>query len=276
MTTPQKNQIDFLDPNLELAEAALLIAQDEYPDLDIPLYLRRFDEWAERANKRIPEKASIADAIGALNHVLFKEERFSGNALDYYDPRNSFLNEVMDRKVGIPITLSIIYLEVGQRIGLPLVGVSFPGHFLVKCAIQEGDVILDPFAGGASLGKEELETQLEHIYGKDNARNMALAPLLIPAENKEILARLLRNLKAIYLHHNKMREALNIVDRMLTITPDSAGEIRDRGLIYQQLECHRAALEDLRRYLNMDPAAEDAEEIRIRLIELQRVAARIN
>lgn len=265
-----------LTAEMELAEAALVIAKDEYPDLDIARYLERFDEWAIRVNQRLAEGASLADAINALNHVLFKEERFSGNAIDYYDPRNSFLNDVMDRKVGIPITLSIIYLEVGLRLGLPLAGVSFPGHFLVKCTIQEGDVILDAFAGGVSLGKEELETQLEHLYGKEAARNMALGPLLNPAQNTDILTRLLRNLKAIYLHHNKMPQALNVVDRILGLTPDVAGEIRDRGLIYQQLECHRAAYNDLQRYLTIEPGAEDAEEIRTRVIDLQRVAARIN
>ncbi|HEB80915.1 MAG TPA: hypothetical protein ENI71_03450, partial [Chromatiales bacterium] len=146
-----------------LARGALEIARLEYPDLDPDAYLWRLDDYAERV--RAAGGAGLTDQVLALNRILFREEGYAGNLEEYYDPRNSFLNEVMDRRLGLPITLSIVYLEVGRRVGLPVEGVSFPGHFLVKLPVQGGALVLDPFDAGRSLDEEDLQEQLTQVYG---------------------------------------------------------------------------------------------------------------
>src|SRR5262245_47030825 len=156
------------EDDFDLAEAALLIAQEEQPELNITAYLSRLDTLAATIQARLPEASDPASIITQLNILLFQEEKLSGNAVDYYDPRNSFLNEVLDRKIGIPITLSVIYMEVGRRLGLLLVGVGFPGHFLVKHIGAEGEVVLDPFHGGVTLTQEQLAQKLREMYGENN------------------------------------------------------------------------------------------------------------
>lgn len=264
------------DKDFDLAEATLLVAAEEYPGLDIGAYLRKLDELAAGLKRRLRVDISTADTILSLNRYLFKELGFAPNSEDYYDPRNSFLNEVLDRKVGIPITLSIVYLEVGRRLGLMLQGVSFPGNFLVKCTTRGDTIVLDPYSNGISLSIADLQQRLQQMYGGEAASKAQVAGLLEAASNKEILARMLRNLKTIYLHYNQMRQALATVDRILIVLPGETAEVRDRGIIYQKLECFRAALADFQRYLESDPTAEDADAIRDRMIELQRSAARLN
>ncbi|HEV8712716.1 MAG TPA: tetratricopeptide repeat protein [Candidatus Binatia bacterium] len=261
------------EEELDLAEAALLIAQEEHPDLDIAAYLRRLDELAASVRARLPQAPAPADIIHNLNIRLFHEEGLTGNESEYYDPRNSFLNEVLDRKRGIPITLSLIYLEVGRRLGLPLVGVGFPGHFLVKYSGADGDVVLDPFAGGATLSRDELEQRLRSMYGDANPFLAQISQLLVPASKKEILVRMLRNLKGIYLQQNDFTRALAAVDRILLVAPDLALEVRDRGAVHQRLGHLQAALQDFRSYLQMVPNAEDAEAVRT---VISRMMARLN
>lgn len=257
------------EEKLDLAEAALLIAQDEYPELDVSTYLHRLDELAETVRTRLLPDAGPESIIAAMNYLFFSEQGFSGNDADYYDPRNNFLNDVLDRRVGIPITLSIVYMEVGQRLGLPLEGISFPGHFLVKLPTESGDVVLDPYAGGVSLTEEDLNERLYHAYGHEKP-DMPLNRLLASAGKKEILARVLRNLKNSYVQTEDFSKALSVIDRLLLIAPNLPGEVRDRGLIYEQLECPHAALQDYRRYLELEPEAPDAEDIRTRAIDLQQ------
>ncbi|MGH8652256.1 MAG: SirB1 family protein [Gammaproteobacteria bacterium] len=151
------------DGLINLAEAALLFAQSEYPELRVDTYLSRLDEMAAVVKKRLVPGASLASVIFKLNRFLFEEQGFAANIDEYYDPRNSFLNEVLERKTGIPISLSMIYIEIGQRIGLPLTGVLFPGHFLVKLSIDGGDIVLDPFAGGRSLSEQDLLCHLSNL-----------------------------------------------------------------------------------------------------------------
>jgi len=264
------------DDTINLAEGALVIASEEYPSLDIGAYLARLDEMGATLKRRLRADISPADTIVALNRFVFEENGFTGNSADYYDARNSFLNEVLDRKRGIPITLAIVYIEIGQRIGLPLQGISFPGHFLVKCPLREGAVILDPYERGMSLGLDELRKRVKALGSGTEPPDPVIANMLAAAGNKEILARMLRNLKAIYTHHKDWIKALSAADRIITIMPLCAEEYRDRGTIYVNLECFRAALFDLQAYLQMLPAAKDADTVREQVVELQTAAARLN
>jgi regulator of sirC expression with transglutaminase-like and TPR domain len=263
------------DEDISLAEAALLIAGHGYPDLNVAAYLSRIEELAYMLRLRIAEDESVPGRIGALNQFLFGDLGFAPNSEDYYDPRNSFLNEVLERRTGIPITLSVIYMELGRKIGLPLQGVSFPGHFLVKCAVPEGAVVLDPYSGGISLGVKDLQKRLREVRGGEVSRAI-VAELLVSASNKEIIVRLLRNLKAVYLREHNLDKALPIMDWIIATVPEQTPELRDRGMIYQELECPRAALADFEAYLQRSPSCADADDIRSRIIELQREAARLN
>jgi regulator of sirC expression with transglutaminase-like and TPR domain len=263
------------DEDISLAEAALLIAGHGYPDLNVAAYLSRIEELAYMLRLRIDEGDSIPERISELNQFLFGDLRFAPNSEDYYDPRNSFLNEVLERRTGIPITLCVVYMELGRKIGLPLQGLSFPGHFLVKCAVPEGDVVLDPYSGGISLSLADLQKRLREVRGGEVSRAI-VAELLVSASNKEIIVRLLRNLKAIYLREHNLDRALPIVDWIIATMPEQTPELRDRGMIHQELECSRAALADFEEYLKRSPSCEDADDIRRRIIELRREAARLN
>lgn len=257
-----------------LARAALEIARLEYPQLESEDYLRRLDEHAERVRAAFAPDAGLTDKVLALNRVLFDEEQYTGNLEEYYDPRNSFLNEVMDRRLGLPITLSIVYLEVGRRVGLDLVGVSFPGHFLVKLPVQGGALVLDPFDAGRSLDEDDLQEQLAQVYGEDPTP--PVSQLLNAASPREILVRLLRNLKGVYLQRNQLEKALDVMNCVLAIAPELASEVRDRGRLLEQLECLRPALQDYQRYLELVPDAPDSDQVRSDLIRIQQDAQRIH
>jgi len=264
-----KELLDRPEEEMGLAEAALLIAQDEYPHLDIGAYLQRLDDLSREVGARLSPGAPPENIIATMNHLLFQEKGFAGNEKQYYDARNSFLNEVLDRKVGIPITLSIVYMEVGRRLGLSLEGVSFPGHFLVKLERQQGRIVVDPYSGGISLNEQELTNRLHQSYG--DQLDVPLDRLLASAGKRQILTRLLHNLKAIYLHTEEFTKVLTVIDRILLISPNLPAELRDRGLIYERLECAQSALEDYRRYIEVEPNAPDAREIRSRMINLQKI-----
>jgi regulator of sirC expression with transglutaminase-like and TPR domain len=264
------------EENINLAEAALVIAADAYPVLDIDAYLERIDEMGQALRRRLRPDISTADAVIALNHYLFEELGFSGNATDYYDPRNSYLNEVIDRRIGIPITLSLMYIEIGRRIGLALHGVSFPAHFLVKCVTRDGAIVLDPYARGASLSLDELKLRVKKLVGGIDPAPEMMKGVLATAGKREILARMLRNLKGIYLHRNEPNKALGTADRILELAPEAAEELRDRGRIYLDLECFRAALADFQHYVWLKPQAADAAVIRAKVEELRQVAALLN
>lgn len=278
--TPQAERFRQLvcgpDEAINLAEAALLIASEEYHDLDIAAYLARLDELAATLRHRLRADISPADTIIALNRFLFEEQGFGGNAADYYDPRHSFLNEVLDRKRGIPLTLALIYIEIGRRIGLPVHGIAFPAHFLVKCQLREGTVVLDPYAKGISLSFDDIRQRVKSLRNGAEPPRSVIAGMLATASNKDILVRMLRNLKAIYSHHQEWLKALAATDRIISVMPSLAEEYRDRGMIYLSLECFRAALFDLQAYIKMLPVAADAETVRRKVIELQQVASRLN
>jgi len=263
------------EEDIDLAEAALVIAAHEYPGLDVNACLGRIAELAETLRRRLRPDISPTDALIALNRYLFEELGFSGNVADYYDPRNSYLNEVLDRRLGIPITLSLLCVEVGRRIGLALHGVSFPGHFLVKCVMRDGVVVLDPYARGASLSLDDLQQRLRALRGDAPPPDM-VQHMLAAAGRKDTLVRLLRNLKSNYLERRDLSRALAAADRIIELAPRTADEYRDRAGIYLDLECFRAALSDFRDYLMLKPGADDAAMVQRRVVELQQIAARLN
>ena len=212
----------------------------------------------------------------ALNRHLFKELGFRGNTREYYDPRNSYLNEVLERRAGIPITLSILYMEIGRRLGLRLEGVSFPGHFLLKLRVRGGQLVLDPFCGGEAQGEAELRARLARVLPQSEAAARPLGEFLQAAGPRQILARLLRNLKGIYLQSQEAQNMLEVMQRMVMVAPHAAEEVRDRGLAYYRLDCFRAALGDLQDYLERRPDAPDADEIRSKAAALRLACARLN
>jgi regulator of sirC expression with transglutaminase-like and TPR domain len=265
------------EEDIDLAEAALVIAMEEYRTLDVPAYLRRIDDMAGTLKRRLRSDISTAETVIALNCYLFDELGFAGNAADYYDPRNSFLNEVLDRRLGIPITLSMLYVEIGRRVGLAVRGVSFPGHFLVKCPVRDGAVVLDPYARGISLGLDDLRERLKALGGGSvEVSDEAVRQMLVSAGKREILGRVLRNLKGIYMQKRDFERALSASSRVLMLDAGAAEEYRDRGNIYFELECFRAALADYQRYLQLRPGANDAGPVRSKVAELQQLAARLN
>lgn len=262
--------------NVSLAEGALLIAAEEYPDLDVDGYLARIDEMGSRLRRRLRSDAGATEALIALNRYVFDELGFSGNSQNYYDPKNSYLNDVIDRRLGIPITLSVVYIEIGGRIGLRLEGVSFPSHFLVKCGLRDGAVVLDAYARGASLGVEDLQERLKAV-AKDIEPNPTLvASLLVAASTKDILARMLRNLRSIHETQAEPLKALSASNRILALVPSAADEYRDRAELYAGLECFRAAVDDFRQYLRLKPQAHDILHVAGRIAELEPLAARLN
>ena len=269
------------DARIDLAQACLMIAQDAYPGLNIERYLAEIERMALRLRGATPQNASVEERVVALNQFLFGDLGYRGNTDEYYDPRNSYLNEVIDRKTGIPITLAVLYMGIGRRVGLPLQGVSFPGHFLVRMRLRGGTLVLDPFAGGAPQSEDDLRERLKRVIPKGAAGNVPLADLpleqfLEPATNRQILARVLRNLKGIYRETDKPERMLEVLNRMLVVVPDATGELRDRGFLYQRLECYRAALKDLNDYVEREPEASDYDEVRVRLVELSALCARLN
>lgn len=262
--------------NFSLAEASLLIAQDVYSDLDIDRYLGRLNEMAETVRARVPGDAFAEQKILAINHHLFRELQYLGNIDDYYDPRNSYLNEVIDRHTGIPITLSILYMEIGKRLGLNIHGVSFPGHFLVKLKVKRGHMVIDPFIGGETQSEADLRQRLAQVLPATEAEKTPIYRYLETASPRQIIARMLRNLKNIYVKDERPEAALDVMHRMLLLMPESVEELRDRGLLYQRLECFRPALSDLQNYLRRNPDAPDAPDMQSRIVDLKAACARLN
>lgn len=262
--------------DFDLAEACLLVAQDVYPDLDPARHLARIDQLASTIRSRVAVDAFAKQKVAALNQHLFNELGFSGNSHAYYDPRNSYLNQVLERRIGIPITLSILYMEVGRRLGLRLQGVSFPGHFLVKLRVSGGQLVLDPFCGGAAQSESDLRARLALVLPRRDADTLPLTDFLQAATSRQILARLLRNLKGIYLRSEEAQNTLEVMQRMVMVAPHAAEEVRDRGLAYYRLDCFRAALADLQDYLDRRPGAPDADEISSKIAALRVACARLN
>jgi regulator of sirC expression with transglutaminase-like and TPR domain len=265
-----------LSPDPDLAVAALMIARVEYPELDASRYLAQLDFIGDEACRRLSNAVPPADTphdvdadryakVVSLNAYLFDELHFVGNETDYGDPRNSFLNEVIDRRTGIPITLSLVYMEVARRAGLAIEGINFPGHFLLRCpagrqAPYAQDLIIDPFHGGALLSRDLLA---EQSGGRDEDEDPARfeSRLLPRATKPQILSRMLANLKRVYVNMQSFPQARDVADLLIALDPSAIGELRDRGLLAYNLKDFSGALRDLQAYLKLIPSgAQDDEE----------------
>jgi regulator of sirC expression with transglutaminase-like and TPR domain len=256
---------------IDLPRAALLVAGEEYPDLDPAAYLARIDALGAALRERISEEPMADRQVAALNALLFGEEGFRGNSAAYYDPRNSYLNEVLDRRLGIPITLSVVYVAVGRRAGLPLVGVGLPAHFLVAC---EGPtrLLVDPFNCGRVVGLDDCHELLRQAFGSA----MVLEPRHLEATPpRHILARLITNLKVAYQRSGDLPRALRASEQLSLVLPTSA-ELRDRGLLRYRLADLAGAAAELSQYLEFEPAAPDAEAVRRHIALIEQLRERRN
>ncbi len=260
--------------SIPLTETALSIAQDAYPDLDLQAELAALDVLAVRLKRRIAEGTAAIQRLRLLNHFFYRDLGFGANANDYYDPDNSYLNVVLKQRRGILISLAVLYMELGQQIGLPLKGVSFPNHFLVRMSIPAGEVVLDPLTG-ETLSKEQLQEMLDPYLEREGIADPNQVPLglfLQVASHREIIARMLRNLKAIYLQESRWQRLLAVQNRLVILLPESIEEVRDRGLAYANLECFRPALADLEAYVTARPDASDTTQIRDRMPALRNMS----
>ncbi len=256
------------DDQISLLDASLLIAMDEYPTLDVAAIRSQFAELAQAADMAADGQSGPLARLKSLNHFLFETQGFTGNFLDYYNPRNSYLNDVLERKLGIPISLAVIYIELGRSLGVDLSGVSFPGHFLVRVPVEGGLIIIDPFNRGKSIGADELKFRASGSGEIDAPSEDELFRMLTPCDNKTVLIRMLNNLKSLYRSEKDNVRALRVVHRLVQMT-GSVYERRDRGLLYIELGAHYAARADLSAYLVAHPNAGDAAEVRIALVAAQ-------
>jgi len=254
-----ENEVRRPEEHVDLALCALLIAQAEYPQLAIERHLTQLDHLAEEVRDRLSDESAPLVVFRETIDTLFRRRGFTGNRDAYYDPRNSFLSDVLDRKKGIPISLGVVLLEVGWRLGLPLEGVNFPSHFLVRYSGDAIRLLVDPFHGGEIRFEDEAQELLDRVYGG----MVRVRPrFLQPATKRDILARMLGNLKSIYLNIQDHDRALGTVERILVIRPTAAVQIRDRGTLLARVGRTEEALEQLRWYLDHAPEAADADRIR--------------
>lgn len=261
------------DDDFSTFEAAVSIAQDEYPDLDPQGVLAEVDALAERLKRRLSADAAPLQRLRLLNRYFFQELGFSGNVNDYYDPRNSYLNDVLAARRGIPISLALLFVELATQVGLTARGVSFPGHFLVKLRMPRGEVVIDPF-NGRSLSREELEERLQPYrrqHGLVGDDEVPLGLFLQAAPPRDVLARMLRNLKEIHRTAEDWPRLLAVQQRLVVLLPRAWEERRDRGLVLAEIGRYDDAAQDLADYLTRRPRADDAVALRGRLDELRQL-----
>ncbi|MGL5807401.1 MAG: SirB1 family protein [Xenococcaceae cyanobacterium] len=257
------DEIDREDKSIDLAKASLSFALAEYPHLDIDKYLNALDVMADEISDRRTEENYPLKIIKTINNYLFEELGYRGNSNDYYNPRNSFLNDVIDLRQGIPISLSVVYLEIAKRINFPMVGIGMPGHFLIRPEFESAAIFVDVFEKGEILFQQDCETRLNALYQQVDRQPIELKPeFLAPVSNKQILVRMLTNLKFIYINTQELKRALRVTEGILMLFPGHPREIRDRGLIYFHMGEWQQASENLNFYLAISPDAEDAEAIR--------------
>lgn len=273
MTAPQPSprrlladELSRSDAEMDLARAVLLVAKEEYPQLSVDLYLARLDQVAEEVKDRLANETASLIVLGEVIDTLYTRRKLSGNREAYYDPRNSFLNDVLDRGVGIPLTLGIVILEVSWRLGLPLEGVKFPGHFLVRYTGSEVRLLIDPFDGGRIRFEDDAQQFLDQGYGGMVSMREAF---LRPSTKRDILVRLLTNLKGIYTKIGDDRRSLAVVERLLMIMPTAPLVSRSRGMLLAKLGRHEEAARQLEAYLRVSPAADDTYNVQKLVRELR-------
>jgi regulator of sirC expression with transglutaminase-like and TPR domain len=274
------------DATIDLALAALLIACAEYPELKPAYYLEQLDVLALRVGARLglpapegtgpfqlPEEMQRLDVVAAMNEVLFQQEGFQGDKEDYYNPANSFLNDVLERHKGLPITLSLLYIEVGKRIGIQFDGIGLPFHFVVGCLLPQGRIYIDPYEAGRIYSARECRERVRHMLGGEGK---LYTQWFEPISSRKLLARLLNNLRHIYLRTEDYARALLICDYLVLLLPQSAAERRERGAIHFQLRHYARALQDLSRYVELAPHAGDVDETRRQIKTLRQIIAKMN
>ena len=262
------------DERVDILRAALTFSRIQEPVLDVEHYVHRVDELAARVAAKIEDPDDPVQIIAALNDVLFREEVFRGNTVDYYSPRNSFLHHVLDRRLGIPITLALVYMEVARRVGFQLFGVGMPGHFLLKHYDVDGhSILIDAFERGSIVTEDDCRQKLDSIY----SGQVALQPeFLLPVTRRQMLTRMLNNLRSIYLSQRDFRRAVQVVDLILVIYPRSPEDMKQRAVLRYNLNDFRGALSDFEEYVKMSPDASDAEEIKQTALSLRRSMAMMN
>jgi regulator of sirC expression with transglutaminase-like and TPR domain len=271
--SPEFERLLRRDARPDLTRIALEIARDAYPDLEPGPYLERIEALAARVRDRAPAAAKARQVLGQINWVLFVEEGFQGNTEDYYDPKNSYLNQVIERKTGIPISLSVLYRAVAHRLGLEMEGVNLPAHFMLRVDRGDETIFVDPFHAGALLDRQGCERRVAELIG----RPVVLSDLEIaPCGLDLVVTRMLRNLKAIYLRGHDFSTALPVQRRLAALNPDDPLEQRDLGMLCLQLDRPADAIAPLQSLLDARPEPEDADAIRAFLRAARREVATWN
>ena len=254
------------EPALDLVEASLIIALEDQPGLEIDGYLYQVGGWSSSIRERLEGSRDIERIVEMINRVLFEEEGFHGESDDYYDPRSALLNEALDRHAGLPITLSILYLEISRRVGIDATGVSLPGRFLVKLTGEFGQIVVDPFEGGRVLTTIELQKILDEMYGGGvRLREHHLRSF----SRREVLAREIAHLKAANLSRPDRLRAVASIDRLLILDDRDVYEVRDRAMLAMQMHAYTQAIEFFERYLELSPHAEDGHRVRQQIAYLR-------
>jgi len=258
--------VQLSESEIDLSEASLVIALEEYPALQIDRYLEQIDRWSVAIRERVEGSHDVERIVEEINRFLYEQEGFHGEADDYYDPRNAFLNEVLDRHAGLPIALSIVYIEISRRLGIQMTGVSLPGRFLVKVTGPWGEILLDPFDEGRVLSTQECQKLMDEVYGGGvRLREHHLRSF----SKRQILARLLSHLKSLYLRRRDLPGAMASIDRLLILDSKDPFEIRDRGVVAMQMHDYRQAILDFEEYLELMPHADDRAKTREQIAYLR-------
>jgi regulator of sirC expression with transglutaminase-like and TPR domain len=261
------------EDEIDLGRAALALARLEHSDLDEDSYVARLREFAEQLRPNLLQSLASKDVVDAVSRHLFEKLGFCGNEGDYYDLRNSFLSDVIDRRTGIPITLSVVYLEVARHLDLPYFGVGLPGHFLVKYDDGCQRVYVDPFNGGRTLKRSQCQKWLREILG----RRVVLREHDFAAVDKRyIIRRMLNNLRDIYLNSRRYRKGLEVIEMLQLLSPGATEELKQRAWLHYELGQHKQAREELETYLATRPNAEDLEDVKKWILALRRTQARLN
>lgn len=261
------------DEDIDLVRAALYISGEEYPDLNVDHYLNILDSLAEEARKYIGLTGDVRDTIQRLGEFLFVHQKFGGNDEDYYDPRNSYLNEVLDRHIAIPITLSLVYMEVARRLGLVFEGIGLPGHFVLRTGPPEYELYVDAFNGGQILSRSDCERTVHDLFqGRIEFRQEFLRPYT----KREFLVRMLNNLKINYSTKEDYHRAISFADHIAIIDPQLGSNLKERASFYYTLKQYRTAIRDLETYLETNPQAPDADQVRRQIQAIQGILRTLN